>query len=308
VFWRVQAWELDEATSKLLRPPGGATGFTNDALDAQWQQLTARFQPEARGRLRVRVTEPPAAEDMPPSIVPPGSGYRGPENHLYRVEIHTGGRAADGASFKWSRDNGSTLLAAIVAGNVVTLRETGPDTRATLGIGDIVELVDPAPAAQGRAGPLFRVADLPGGGQVVLQGKARLPATETLLLRRWDQRAGAEGRRGPQVQDGEARLVEGEGESNWLALEDGILIQFEKADHVYRSGDYWLIPARTADGGVVEWPTDPQGRPLPRQPRGINHRYAPLGIVNFNGGSVEIDCYSRIAFRMSLDKPSLSRA
>ena len=40
----------------------------------------------------------------------PVGGYRGLENRLYRVEIHEGG-ALGVARFKWSRDNGSTVMA-----------------------------------------------------------------------------------------------------------------------------------------------------------------------------------------------------
>ncbi len=309
VFWRVQAWEMDDATTKLLRSPTNPAGFTNDKLDSEWAKLTERFQPPERGQLRVRVTEPATADDLPPSIVAPGSGYRGPENHLYRVEVHTGGRAAEGATFKWSRDNGSVLVPVLaLAGNVATLGPTGPDARIALAIGDIVEAVEPRAAAFGRPGPLFRITDLPADGEVVLQGNGRLPPAEGLLLRRWDQRQGVEGRRGLVLQDGAAKLLEGDGDSNWLPLEDGILVQFRKTDCSYRSGDYWLIPARTTDGGIVDWPADAQGRPTPQPPHGIRHRYAPLGIVNFTGGGVAVDCASRIAFRMSLDRPSLSRA
>ncbi len=309
VFWRVQAWEMDEATTKLLRSPTNPSGFTNDKLDSAWPRLCERFQPPDRGRLRVRVTEPAATEDLPPSIVPPGSGYRGPENHLYRVEVHAGGRAAEGASFKWSRDNGSLLVPVLaLAGNVATLGPGGPDARIGLGIGDIVEVVEPQAAAFGKPGALFRITDLPAEGQVTLQGKAALPPAAGLLLRRWDQRQGPEGRRGLVLQDGAAKLVEGEGDSNWLPLEDGILVQFAKSDCSYRSGDHWLIPARTAEGGSVAWPCDAEGRPAACPPHGIHHRYAPLGIVTFNAGGVAVDCASRIAFRMSLDRPSLSRA
>jgi hypothetical protein len=41
-----------------------------------------------------------------------GAGYKGLENHLYRVEIHSGGHAGE-ATYKWSPDNGS-VIAAIV--------------------------------------------------------------------------------------------------------------------------------------------------------------------------------------------------
>jgi hypothetical protein len=103
-------------------------------------------------------------------------------------------------------------------------------------------------------------------------------------------------------------------------LEDGVQIQFQPADPVqsqsrpstptppvnqYLTGDYWLIPARTATGDV-EWPkvTDAQGNPemdtqgniipaaLP--PHGITHYYAPLAVVmvNVDGVSLVRECRS----------------
>ncbi|MFO0992828.1 MAG: DUF6519 domain-containing protein [Hyphomicrobiales bacterium] len=45
-------------------------------------------QPPA-GRLTSRAIAPPAPDD--PCILLPASGYRGLENRLYRVEVHSGG-------------------------------------------------------------------------------------------------------------------------------------------------------------------------------------------------------------------------
>jgi hypothetical protein len=66
----------------------------------------------------------------------------------------------------------------------------------------------------------------------------------------------------------------------------------------YRTGDYWLIPARTA-AADIEWPTegvkDSQGNlttsPRARRPQGIIHHYAPLGTFSVadNGAITLID-------------------
>ena len=45
----------------------------------------------------------------------------------------------------------------------------------------------------------------------------------------------------------------------------------------YRTGDYWLIPARVATGNI-EWPTK-DGEPLALDPHGVKHHYTPLAIV-----------------------------
>src|SRR5258705_3383379 len=58
----------------------------------------------------------------------------------------------------------------------------------------------------------------------------------------------------------------------------------------YNTGDYWLIPARTATGDV-EWPNDggdPAAtpavppRPLLRAPEGIAHSYCKLAAVSLD--------------------------
>ncbi len=45
-------------------------------------------------------------------------------------------------------------------------------------------------------------------------------------------------------------------ENTWLSIEDGIQVRFEPAkdDNVYRTGNFWCIPARTADEGTISWP------------------------------------------------------
>jgi hypothetical protein len=78
-------------------------------------------------------------------------------------------------------------------------------------------------------------------------------------------------------------------DTDWIELENGIRIQFvplsDESSHQYRTGDYWLIPARVATGNI-EWPielTDAgQTRPLPQPPHGIHHHYAPLAILDTN--------------------------
>ncbi|MEE9170347.1 MAG: DUF6519 domain-containing protein, partial [bacterium] len=87
-------------------------------------------------------------------------------------------------------------------------------------------------------------------------------------------------------------------ENGWLKLEDGIEIQFQPGDNTdvtYRTGDYWLIPART-ETGDVEWPRT-NGNPDAKGPHGIFYHYAPLAIVRVgaNGSvSVKDDCRCEI--------------
>ena len=84
-----------------------------------------------------------------------------------------------------------------------------------------------------------------------------------------------------------ALIIEGS-DGGWLSLEDGVQIQFQPGPpaHMYRTGDYWLIPARTATADV-DWPTEPakdgSGNPvtvpIALPPAGVQHHYAPLALV-----------------------------
>ena len=67
----------------------------------------------------------------------------------------------------------------------------------------------------------------------------------------------------------------------WIDLEDGVQIQFS-AGREYRTGDYWLIPARVATGNI-EWPQADDLNPQPLPPHGVEHHYAPLGFVSWGG-------------------------
>ena len=102
------------------------------------------------------------------------------------------------------------------------------------------------------------------------------------LLRRWDQKENTD--KSVELSEGAIKIVEySDGDDNvncWLPLEDGVYVQFQQEDCNYRSGDYWLIPARVIIGDV-EWP-ESDGEYLPLPPRGVKHHYAPLAIIDEN--------------------------
>jgi hypothetical protein len=75
--------------------------------------------------------------------------YRGSENRLYRVENHDGGEAVEGgATFKWSRDDGTVVFPIIpiyeatstTQKNKVRVNRLGRDQTLMLREGDWVEL------------------------------------------------------------------------------------------------------------------------------------------------------------------------
>jgi hypothetical protein len=94
-------------------------------------------------------------------------------------------------------------------------------------------------------------------------------------LRRWDQKAGV-------GKDGTIPIVAKA--DGWIDLEDGIQVQFSGGTGTYRTGDYWMIPARTATGDV-EWPGEP-GNPQWAGPHGVKHYYAPLAVLSLDANGV----------------------
>ncbi len=257
-------------------------------------QLKLQFQGWFRGLLRARVQ--PAAASTDPCTAAPDSAYRGPENQLYRVEIHTAGPAAKSPSFKWSRENGSAVyrgIAAAIAGTgtvTIPLGDLGRDSRFGLSEGNWVELQDdttvllntPTPA------PLLQVQSIDRTAmQVTLKGSAPAKFGEdpTLhpLLRRWDQSQG-DSAADSLNPDGTLPIPNQAGV--WIDLEDGVQVKFEwfadPDQATYRPGDYWLIPARVATGNLI-WPTETAAdgtiNPVAKPPDGIDHHYAPLAVV-----------------------------
>jgi Family of unknown function (DUF6519) len=302
VVWQVRAANV-----------GGQVDCTKGLI-----KVLAALEPADRGALRVRAgREGPAG----PCLVPPDARFRGEENQLYRVEIHDGGIAWDGtgqtregvATFVWSRDNGSNAFPiASFEGEEVTLETLGRDTRTGLQEGDLVEVQYEAlvlgdnlqpgtPPKLRNPPPLLEVKAIDRDAfRVTLDGDLGsvdddLRATAK-ILRRWDRRPGAAADQSGTADDGSTFVVESNAENDgWLELENGIEIQFASDGGArYRSGDYWLVPARVATGDV-RWPQESNGRPAAEPPDGVEHHYAPLAIVR--AGDVR-DC--RTAFEVTL--------
>jgi hypothetical protein len=81
----------------------------------------------------------------------------------------------------------------------------------------------------------------------------------------------------------EPRVRQWEWENRWIELEDGIEVCFRKKDDYYRSGDYWLIPARSVTGRI-EWPErDDQAVFIERF--GIDDHFCPLAVIQRQKGS-----------------------
>ncbi len=321
VVWQVKlvlpSPQLPPALQNLLNKLDGLPAGSNQTFnipDTQWQQIVPYFQPANRGFLRARIQ--PQAMSTDACSISPQSAYRGTENQLYRVEVHYGSRDVDpngtalGPTYKWSRENGSVAFPILKLGSsansdgstqiTVSVASLGRDSHLSLEFNDWVEVVDDASDLNGTPSSLLQVTDIDFTNLVVTLAipsganfdPTKFDLTRHPLLRRWD---------------GQGQITESN--STWLTLEDGIQVQFLPgftANLVtqYRSGDYWLIPARVATG-AIEWPIqlDPQGKPVldtnnnpvpaALQPHGVEHHYAPLGFVsvrsNANGGVTLVD-------------------
>lgn len=222
--------------------------------------------PLSNARMQAQVK--PVSPSTDPCITTPDAKYRGAENQLYRVEIHKAEADVNGNttswSFKWSRDNGS-MVAAIVKSTGLEL--TVYPARG-FAAGQWVELTNVGQELRGEPGEFARVTKVEG--DVLTVDKAVSGCTK---VRRWDQ--GATG--GVKLVDG---VIEGKADQ-WIDLEQGIQVCFELGS-AYRSGDYWLIPARVATG-KIEWPLDENDQPAMLPARGIEHHYAPLAMLTWNG-------------------------
>jgi len=298
-------WQMKVIKGQIADPNKPCDNFKPEDS----QLLANLFGPD-HGRLKAMAQRKSTATD--PCVIPPDANFHGPENQLYRVEIHKPGNAWDGtttaagagantanaATFKWSRENGSVtfpITSPISTGDGVTtltLANLGRDDRLGVAEGDWVEIQDDDYVLRNRASNLLQVQSIDRSTlQVTLNGTPDATVgndqSKHPLLRRWDQKMGDPAEGGTTIGPDGAALIQ-EGTTTWLELEDGVQIQFQPAPPgrtmQYRTGDYWLIPARTATADV-EWPTetvkDSQGNittsPLARRPQGIIHHYAPLG-------------------------------
>ncbi len=258
-FWQVKLIAVDAGSHCLSTPRA-------------WQDATA--VPTGRLRARTHPGEPPRE----PCIVPASAGYTRLENQLYRVEVHQGGALGAGATFKWSRDNGSVVTEWLSLDNAdpqkprLTVRDTGRDKLLGFAAGQWVEVTDDVHEIQGNPGRLAKILDVQGN--VLTLDLPTLPALQQAdfpvhpKVRRWDSGA-------------EAAIAQPAGNDGWLALEGGIEVHFEAG--TYRTGDYWLIPARAFIGefsGDIEWPQE-GGNPVAVTPHGVEHHYCKLAVVHF---------------------------
>jgi hypothetical protein len=289
LVWQVRSVELQEAV----------TQDCDELLRDKLAEL--RLRRPGHGKLSAATRSDQSPEDD--CTVSPDSGYRGPQNQLYRVEIHGSTAEGSDATFLWSRNNASfDYPIVMLSAGTATVKHLGKDDDTTLKRGNWVEVVDDRRTQHGLPGPLFEVEEV---DPFELTVKLKVPETVDPppaygensgihpLLRRWD----SQGLVPVDVADSNG--------NGWIALEDGIEVKFHGDN--FMVGDYWQIPARTATGDI-EWPQKATGNPpmlepVALPPHGIIHHYAPLAIVEVRNGGVVVTADCRYKFR-SLGEPS----
>lgn len=201
------------------------------------------------------------------------AGYQGLENQLYRIEIHEPGDESS-ATFKWSRENGS-VVATIhsMSGSTIWVDSLGPDANLGFQANQWVEIADDTylfGQTPNQAGTLYQI-------QFIDPAKLSITLTSTVIpvdtsrnarVRRWDQTGLSAGSSGLPLSA-----------NTWLALENGIQVNFSTG--VYQTGDYWMIPARTATG-QIEWPPCSSNGTSFQPPHSQRIYQAPLACIHWN--------------------------
>ncbi len=243
-------------------------GLECSLIDPGWQQGATN----STGLLSARAK--PGDESDNPCVLPPNAGYRRLENQLYRVEIHESGTEGSGnPTFKWSRDNGS-IVAKVeeISGEEITVSHAVQGRLDEFAPGKWIELTDDDHELRGKKGVFLKIKEKSGEMIKVkpsLEDVGWNPGdfSGLIKIRRWDS-------------NGAVKVEIPANNDGFLKLEDGVEIKFEQGKE-YKTGDYWLIPARSATADI-EWPKDATNNPESKIPDGIKHHYGKLALVEIN--------------------------
>ena len=212
----------------------------------------------------------------------PGAGYRNLLNQLYCLVIHNPG-SETGATYKWSRENGSIeSLWLSQDGNDLTVEPQSRDPHRLFRPNGWVELIDRERELREEPGTLVRLANVRDNvltiDPITATGPVDFSAFQTSpRVRRWESAGALPLNNAPDAE-------------GFSPLEYGVQARF--AAGTYRTGDYWMIPARTATGDV-EWPRDgATNEPLLQPRHGLYHHFARLALLSFDGAawSLRQDC------------------
>ncbi|WP_267221381.1 DUF6519 domain-containing protein [Dyella silvae] len=241
--------------------------------------------PPSAGQISTQAVAPVAPTD--PCILPDQGGYRGIENRLYRVEIHTAGDISS-ARWKWSRENASIVSRITGITNAatsckLTVDRIGRDAVLRFKANDWVEIIDDATELAGLPGTMAQIVGPPDettrsitlDRPLPASFNAADPARHTRLIR-WDQSQGVDS-------NGLLPITAG-----WMDLEDGVQVALTLDGTVtngqFHTADHWCFAARTIDASVQTLTKAP--------PLAIHHHFAVLASYTTSGSTVTVgsDC------------------
>jgi carbonic anhydrase/acetyltransferase-like protein (isoleucine patch superfamily) len=271
VLREIESYEKDETIAGDLKSPEWSS-LIKDA----WNTF-AQSSKDRKPSMNACAKQCPVSGNMTTN----STGYRRLQNQLYRVEIHQPGQVIDGqpgnasnqkATFKWSRDNGSIVSlienSQDIQKGIITIRVSAQDAWSSSKTGQWIELLDEERELKGLPGQLARLNRVSGNkiefDASSLDGNSLQAPTK---VRRWDHTTK------------ESSIFT---RTEWVELEDGIKVQFNENSE-YKTGDYWLIPAR-ASTNDIEWPNDQaqdikNRQPLSQPALGVHHDYCLLASV-----------------------------
>ena len=226
------------------------------------------------------------------------------ENQLYRIEIHQSGAVGETTeerqtseaekatekskppTFKWSRDNGSTVFAIEnIQGNQIQLKNLGNDASPPFSSGEWIEVIDDVRELQGQPGILVRLTDRTSGNKLFFDpatisgqneiSESTFPTNYQPKIRRWNH-----------VDDTAEVVITSKAE---ISLEKGIILNFDSQTS-YQTGDYWLIPTRKVkvNNTHIDLPFKENNTSFPQSPDGIEHHYCPLALLCYDGNQFQI--------------------
>ena len=298
---------------------GDISGTPNDTDDWVGQTSKAHFTPSALpvvsgwncqscdysipwpGSSGTLTTQPATSPKTGPCCLTTGSGYTGPENQFYRIEIHTpGGAGGLGATFKWSRENASvqTAVTAISSAtnslnnptNALTVQSLGRDQILGFSAGNWIEITDQSHDNACLPGELYKIdsVSVPDSSIILATPLSANFSSSSITnnaytrIIRWDQSGDVQvsGKTynldAPGSVSGQLNGFTGipvPTDNSAVVLENGVSVTFglSIANGNYQAMDYWNFTARTADGTI---------QPLTNQPpSGIAHHYTKLATV-----------------------------
>lgn len=247
--------------AKLMQVPKGTTC---ESEIGEWDEL---LNP-GLGLMGVQPVE--GTSPSSPCSLQETGGYRGLENQLYRIEVQKGGNRSE-ARFKWSRDNASEMTIITQRNNnKIIVESLGRDNILGFQVGNWVEIVDDNSELNEEKYDLVKIENIDRAKLEITLHNWTGPAVfkPGMKIRKWDQLKDSV----PPIGE-EGLTMEG---GNWIALEDGIEVNFSPGN--FRAGDYWLVPARILTA-QVEWESS-------RPPHGIQKSYCKIGIISVVGNSV----------------------